>query len=288
MESALDAVEAPQARGRDDAIELVTARLGDPDPLLSERDRFVELTEVAERQREPDPRSDEDHGRAQPDPPPPEPCERFPDVAGFSFLLLPGVIPAARIVEAREPRTQRVDDPAEQVASLPKVAELVKRHAEAVARDHLQIELAEVRRDRERASTGLEPTVEIERRSRMDALQRENPSQPAAILEGRREILRSAQRVLELLDLSQCRERRLQLELQIDRPGDRVALGQMRDRRQRLLEAADRLTVGRAARRAGSRLTKVRHRLGPCLAAQGVVSESVDLLGQSIGVFPLD
>src|SRR5262247_445224 len=159
------------------------------------------------------------------------------------------VFPAARIVEAREPRTQRVNDPAEQLASLPKVAELVKRHAEAVARDHLQIELTEVRRERERASTGLEPSVEIERRSRMDALQRENPSQPAAILEGRREILRPAQRVLELLDLSQCRERPLQLELQIDRSGDRVALGQMRDRRQRLLEAADRLTVGRAARR---------------------------------------
>src|SRR5262249_53266375 len=126
VQIALDDVEAPQGVGRDDAIELVTARLGDPDRLLSERDRFAELTEVAERQREPGARSDVDHGRAQPDSPPPEPCERLPDVAGFSFLLLPGVIPAARIVEAREPRTQRVNDPAEQLASLPKVAELVK------------------------------------------------------------------------------------------------------------------------------------------------------------------
>src|SRR5262245_63931430 len=161
MESALDDVEAPQGVGRDDAIELVTARLGDPDRLLSERDRFAELTEVAERQREPGARSDVDHGRAQPDSPPPEPCERLPDVAGFSFLLLPGVIPAARIVEARGPRTQRVNAPADQLASLPKVAELVKRHAEAVARDHLKIELTEVRRERERESDGLETSVEV-------------------------------------------------------------------------------------------------------------------------------
>src|SRR6266545_7603739 len=68
VEITLENVEAPQGVGRDDGVELVTARFGNPDRLLSERDSFDELTKVAEGQRQPGPRSDEDRGWAQSQP----------------------------------------------------------------------------------------------------------------------------------------------------------------------------------------------------------------------------
>src|SRR5215471_16694080 len=137
VDIALDDVEAPQGVRRDDAVELVTARLGDPDRLLSKRDGFAELTEIGEGQCEPGARSDENHGWAESEPQHPEPRQRFPDLAGLASPSLSGVPPRARSREARDLRIERVDDPAKQVASLPKVTELMERHAEAVASDRL-------------------------------------------------------------------------------------------------------------------------------------------------------
>src|SRR5215510_11883245 len=287
VEIAFDGVEAPQRVGRHDAVELVAARLGDADRLVSERDRLVELAEVAEGQGEPGPRPDENHRRAQSEPRHPEACQRLPDLSS-PFLPLPLVTPNAGIGNARESRTHGVDDPAQQVASPDKLAELMARHAEAIVNDCLQVEFAELGRDRQGLLAGLDRAVEIERRSRMNALQRENPGQPTAVLEPHREILGPAQRFLELLELSECRQWPLQLELEIDRLGDRVALGEMRDRREGLLETADGLAVGRATRRPGSRLTKIRDGLGPYLAAHGVMRELIGLLGEAIGILPLD
>ena len=67
-EITLDHVEAAEGVGRDDAVELVPARLGNPDRVLSERDSFDELTEVAEGQRKPGTWSDEDRSWAQSQP----------------------------------------------------------------------------------------------------------------------------------------------------------------------------------------------------------------------------
>ena len=64
-EIALDHVETAEGVGRNDAVELVTPRLGNPDRLFSERDSFDELTEVGEGQRQPRTGSDEDRSWTQ-------------------------------------------------------------------------------------------------------------------------------------------------------------------------------------------------------------------------------
>src|SRR5215510_13080336 len=174
VEIALDGVEAPQRIGRHDAVELVAARLGDADRLFSERDRLVELAEIAEGHGKPGTRPDENHRRAQSEPGHPEACQRLPDLSS-PLLALPLVTPHTGIGDAREPRTHGVDDPAQQVASPGEVAELMERHAEAVVDDRLQIGFAELGRNRQGSLAGLDRPIEIERRSRMNTLQRENP-----------------------------------------------------------------------------------------------------------------
>ena len=64
--------------------------------------------------------------------------------------------------------------------------------------------------------------------------------------------------------------------------------GRCAEGRQRLLEAADGLPVGRAAERLGAGLAEIGDRLLPHLAAERVVREPLDVLGEPVGVEPLD
>src|SRR5262249_18719570 len=65
-------------------------------------------------------------------------------------------------------------------------------------------------------------------------------------------------------------------------------LGEMLEPRQRLLEAFDRLPVGGACECLGAGLTKIGERPIPHLAAESVVSEPLDLLGETITIELLD
>jgi hypothetical protein len=67
-----------------------------------------------------------------------------------------------------------------------------------------------------------------------------------------------------------------------------LALRQVIEGRQGLLEEGDRLTVRRVSRGLRPSLPKVGHGLGPKLATMGVMSELVDVLGQAVGVEPLN
>ncbi len=58
--------------------------------------------------------------------------------------------------------------------------------------------------------------------------------------------------------------------------------------RQRLLEEGHRLLVRRVGERLGTGLPEVSDRLLPHLAADGMVSQALDLLGEPIGVQRLD
>jgi hypothetical protein len=60
------------------------------------------------------------------------------------------------------------------------------------------------------------------------------------------------------------------------------------ERLERLLEAGRRLPVGRALRRLPTGLTEIEHGLLPRLAPERVVCETLDVLGEPLGVEALD
>ena len=66
------------------------------------------------------------------------------------------------------------------------------------------------------------------------------------------------------------------------------ALGEVREDAERLLEARRRLAIRGACQRLGARLAEIADRLLPHLAAEGVVGEPFDVLGQALPVEPLD
>src|SRR5215813_1178039 len=62
----------------------------------------------------------------------------------------------------------------------------------------------------------------------------------------------------------------------------------MTERRQRLLEAAHRLPIGRARLCPEASLIEVGNRLLPCLALKRVMAQTLDLFGQALGIERLD
>src|SRR5262245_52423254 len=67
-----------------------------------------------------------------------------------------------------------------------------------------------------------------------------------------------------------------------------ATLGEMLEDGQRLLEALDRLAVGGSRECFGAGLTKIGERPIPHFTAESVVSEPLDLLGETIMIEPLD
>src|SRR5262252_5411127 len=62
----------------------------------------------------------------------------------------------------------------------------------------------------------------------------------------------------------------------------------MPERRQRLLEAAHRLPVGRARLCPDASLMEIGNSLLPCLALKRVMAQTLDLFGQALGIERLD
>ena len=67
-----------------------------------------------------------------------------------------------------------------------------------------------------------------------------------------------------------------------------AGLGEVGQRRQRLLEVCDRLAVGRARERLGAGLPEVGDGLSHSFAPERMVGQPVDVLGQPVGIEPLD
>src|SRR5437016_10799004 len=112
-----------------------------------------------------------------------------------------------------------------------------------------------------------------------------NPTQPRLIVDSLREHSGFAKVVEDSLDLSEDRERIAKVQPKIDTLLDCFAtFGEMREGSERLLKARDCFPVGRV--RGGLRpgLTEVGDGLVPDLAPEGMVGETIDLLGQPVGI----
>jgi len=68
----------------------------------------------------------------------------------------------------------------------------------------------------------------------------------------------------------------------------RPPIGKMGERSERLLEIGRRLAVSRPVQRARTGLGEVAHGLLPQFAAQRVIGEPLDLLGEPVGMQPFD
>ena len=67
-----------------------------------------------------------------------------------------------------------------------------------------------------------------------------------------------------------------------------MTLGQAPEGAKRLLEGGEGLAICRAHRRSHTDLAEVRDRLVPHFPSAGVVGESLDVLGEPVGIEPLD
>src|SRR5262249_44874582 len=93
----------------------------------------------------------------------------------------------------------------------------------------------------------------------------------------------------EPLEVCEQKEGAFQIEAKIDGLLLPLAgLGQMPERRQRLLEAAHRRPVGRARLCSDASLMEIGNRLLPCLALKRVMAQTLDLFGQALGIERLD
>ena len=87
------------------------------------------------------------------------------------------------------------------------------------------------------------------------------------------------------LELAQRKERTTQVEAEINGLRLRIRMrGEPVQRAQRLLEVGHRLAVRRVGEGIGPGLAAVGHGLVPHLTTQGMVRQSVDLLGQPVGI----
>ena len=90
-------------------------------------------------------------------------------------------------------------------------------------------------------------------------------------------------------ELAEGEERCAKVEAEVDRLLQRLpGLGQVLEGRERLLEAGDRLAVGRSSEGLGAGLTEVPHGLLPDLAPERVVRECLEMLDQAVGMESLD
>ena len=103
------------------------------------------------------------------------------------------------------------------------------------------------------------------------------------------EPLRLAQVRQDPFELSERQQRETEIQADVDRllrPD--AALRETLERDEGLLEVRDRFTVGRARRGARRGLSQVGDRLAPLPAAQGVMGQAVDVLGEPVLVETLD
>ena len=113
--------------------------------------------------------------------------------------------------------------------------------------------------------------------------------EPPLIVERPRQAFGFAETAEDPLEFSERKECSSQVEAKIDGLLQRLAgLGQMPEGRQRLLEAAHRLPVGRSRQCLGAGLTEVRDRLLPQLAPHGMVGQPLDVLGQPVRIAAFD
>ena len=106
-----------------------------------------------------------------------------------------------------------------------------------------------------------------------------DPPQPAWVVQRLGEGLSLAQNITHPHEFSQRKERRAQVEPQIDGLLVRVTtLGEMLQGQQRLFTARHRLAVGRVLGRLGTCEPAVHHGFVPHLAPQGMVRQAFDLL----------
>ena len=116
-----------------------------------------------------------------------------------------------------------------------------------------------------------------------------HPSEPPLVVERPGQGFGFPEIPLDPREFCQREERVSQVEADIDGLLQRLAsLGEMGQRRQRLLEVRERLPVGRAGEGLGPGLPEVGHRLLPRFAPQRVVGQPFDVLGQPVGIEPLD
>ena len=114
-------------------------------------------------------------------------------------------------------------------------------------------------------------------------------AESASIVEDPHEALGFAEVAEDPLGVSEWKERRPKIEAQIDRLLQRATvLGQMLERRQRLLQTRHGVSVGGPRDRPGAGLTEVRDGLLPELPPEGMVGEPLVLPGQPVRIQALD
>ena len=114
-------------------------------------------------------------------------------------------------------------------------------------------------------------------------------SQPALITKRLGKRFRLAQVSEEPPLLMEGMQRIAQVEAEINRLLARGAIvGEMLKGRQGLLKGLSRLPQGRALDRPGPGLATVGHSFVPHLATHSMVRQPVDLLGQAVGIQPLE
>src|SRR5215470_17926509 len=94
-----------------------------------------------------------------------------------------------RISPIRDFGIQHVDDPAHLVASPDGVTALAEHYTQAVVSNHLQLEIAEVGRDRQSPLPGLDRSLVLARQPRSRAFQRKDACEPTPIVKHRSETL---------------------------------------------------------------------------------------------------
>ena len=123
----------------------------------------------------------------------------------------------------------------------------------------------------------------------MEGHKRRNPSQPALIANALGEDFTLAKVIEDSPELSEGSERIAKVEPEVDSLLDRLAiLGEMREGGERLLEACDGFPVGGTCGGLHPGLTGVGDGLVPDLAPEGMVGETIDLLGQPVGIESFD
>jgi hypothetical protein len=109
------------------------------------------------------------------------------------------------------------------------------------------------------------------------------------VVEQPRQILRFAKTASDPVKFSERMERGPKVEAKVDRLHLGLAgRGQMLQNRQRLLEIAGRLPVGRSCQCLRASVTQVRDCLLPDLTAHRMMGQPLDVLAQPVGIRTLD
>src|SRR4029450_8097001 len=167
-----------------------------------------------------------------------------------------------------------------QIDRAPHVTDGEVRLGEAVARLELKVVVPKGGADRGGPPAGLARSGVVTDVAQARAHVGDDVPQSPVVVKLAGQGLRLAEELEDLLIAPERSERRSQIESEIDGRRRRLARGrETPERVERLLETAHRLLVGRAHRRLRPGASGGRAGLAPPLAATGMVSEPIDIVG---------